>query len=226
MAERKPKSTRYAPGVEGFGQIIRAAETVLVEKGHAALTLRRISDECGLKVGNLSYYFPTKQDLVKALLERLMVTYQDDLGQIEIHDKTDAEALLTSVVFYWMRENQTRHASRLWIELWSMANNDPYIREEVDRSYGRGFARFQRILSGINPELSGDDLDAMSLFAISLVEGLMVFANKDQPGGRLMPQLASYAVTTLLDLARNPDPALQRSLAARWRGDELMTRAK
>ena len=67
MAQTKRARTRYATGVATVEQIIRAAEHVLVEKGHAALTLRAVADECGLQLGNLTYYFPTKHALVKAL---------------------------------------------------------------------------------------------------------------------------------------------------------------
>lgn len=225
MAERKPKASRYAPGLENLDQIVRAAEKVLVEQGHAALTLRRIADECGLKVGNLSYYFPTKQLLVKALLDRLMVSHQGDLGLITMRDEADAEAMLTSVMFYWMRENQLRHTSRLYVELWSMANNDPYIRQEVDKGYERGMQRNKRIFAAINSKLTEEELDALALLAISIREGLMVFANEDRPGVELMPLMASYTVQAVLQLARNPDRAALRALEARWRSEDLINQA-
>ncbi len=124
MSTSRSRKARYAPGVTTLEQILRAAENVLVEKGHAALTLRSVAEACGLQVGNLSYYFPTKRDLVKALLQSLITNYQGDMAQIEARDAADWEAMLTSVMFYWMKENQTRRTSRIYVELWSMGNND------------------------------------------------------------------------------------------------------
>jgi AcrR family transcriptional regulator len=228
VVERKPKPSRYVTGQESVEQILRAAENVLVEKGHAALTLRRISEECGLKVGNLSYYFPTKNQLVMALIDSLMDIYQGGLAQTdrEIRDAADAEALLTELMFFWMRDNETYRTSRIFIELWSMANNDPQIREAVNRMYVRGHARFRRLLHVINPALSEDEMAAISVFAISLLEGLMVFANKERPAAAHMPLLAGHAVSAVLQVANKKDAARQQALTTRWRDADRVSRAK
>ena len=217
MSTSKPRVARYAPGVTMFEQIIRAAESVLVEKGHAALTLRGVADACGLQVGNLSYYFPTKRALVKALLDSLIANYQVEMEQIEFRDSADYESMLTSVMFYWLKENQTRRTSRIYVELWSMSNNDPELREAVDESYLNGRNLFRRIFIGINPALSDDELSALSVLAILLMEGIMVFANVDREENVHMPLISGYVVTTLLHQAKSPDTRQLAALAARWR---------
>ncbi len=222
MSANKPRTARYAPGVTTFEQIIRAAENVLVEKGHAALTLRGVAEACGLQVGNLSYYFPTKRALVKALLDSLIANYQGDMAQIELRDSADSEAMLTSVMFYWMKENQTRRTSRIYVELWSMGNNDAELREAVDRAYLNGRIRFNRIFKGINPELTESELSALTVLAISLMEGVMVFANVDRNDNLYMPLISAFVVTTLLNQAKSPDRAQITSLAARWREPDRM----
>lgn len=217
VSASKTRKARYAPGVTTFEQIVRAAEDVLVEKGHAALTLRNVAEASGLQVGNLSYYFPTKRDLVKALFQSLIANYQGDMAEIEARDAADWEAMLTSVMFYWMKENQTRRTSRIYVELWSMGASDPELREAVDRSYLNGRIRFRKIFSGINPALQDDELEALSVLAIALMEGVMVFANDERDTVNCMPLLSAYVVTTLLHHARQGDAAPVALLAARWR---------
>jgi hypothetical protein len=124
-----------------------------------------------------------------------------------------------------MRENRLRHTSRLYVELWSMANNDPYIRQEVDKGYERGMQRNKRIFAAINPKLAEEELDALALLAMSIREGLMVFANEDRPGTELMPLMASYTIQAVLELARNPDRTALRALEARWRSDDMVNQA-
>ncbi len=213
----KARAVRYAPGVTMVEQIIRAAEAVLVEKGHAALTLRGVADACGLQVGNLSYYFPTKRALVKALLDSLIANYQAEMDRIEFRDSADHESMLTSVMFYWLKENQTRRTSRIYVELWSMSNNDAELREAVDESYLNGRILFKRIFRGINPGLGEDELSALSVLAILLMEGIMVFANVDREENVHMPLISGYVVTTLLHQAKSPDRSQLAALAARWR---------
>ncbi len=199
---------------------MRAAENVLVEKGHAALTLRSVAEACGLQVGNLSYYFRTKRDLVQALLQSLITNYQGDMAEIEARDAADWEAMLTSVLFYWMKENQTRRTSRIYVELWSMGNNDPELREAVDRSYLNGRVRFRKIFKGINPQLTDEDVEVLSVLAVSLMEGVMVFANEERPEVELMPQISAHVVDALVHYARAADRSRIAALAARWRVHE------
>ena len=226
MSATKARVARYAPGVTMVEQIIRAAETVLVEKGHAALTLRGVADACGLQVGNLSYYFPTKRALVKALLDSLVANYEAEMAQIEFRDAADSESLLTSVMFYWLKENQTRRTSRIYVELWSMSNNDAELRELVDESYLTGRNLFRRIFAGINPRLGDDELSALSVLAIMLMEGVMVFANVDREENAHLPLISAYVVTTLLQQAKSPDRTQIAALTARWRESDRLGRLK
>jgi len=123
-------------------------------------------------------------------------------------------------MFYWMKENQTRRTSRIYVELWSMGNNDPELRAAVEKAYMNGRIRFRKIFKGINPKLGDDEVEALSVLAVSLMEGVMVFANEDRPEVDLMPLISAYVVDTLLHHARAGDAQRVSALAARWREPE------
>ena len=71
------KPGNYERSAETIEQILEAALKVLVNDGYAALTFRRVEQESGLKVGHISYHFPTKEDLVRGLLDAVMAGYSD-----------------------------------------------------------------------------------------------------------------------------------------------------
>jgi len=227
VAQIKRARTRYAPGAASLEQIIRAAEHVLVEKGHAALTLRAVADECGLQLGNLTYYFPTKQALVKALKDSIIAQYARDMAEIELQNPADSKALLKSLMLHWMRDNYTHRTSRLYVELWSMANNDPGIRSTLNRTaYANSRKRFRAVFKGINAELKENELSALVIFTISMLEGIMVLANMDKPDSIYMPMLAGYAIQAVLHLVKNPRETEVAALAARWRELERVRKLK
>ena len=76
----------YARGSETVDAILKAALHVLIEEGASAFTLRRIAQQCGLNVGNVSRHFPRKEMLVQVLLEELLSTSQgfapDNIGDM------------------------------------------------------------------------------------------------------------------------------------------------
>src|SRR5437870_12652127 len=62
-----PKQERAKATVEA---ILAATAHILVREGFDAASTNRIADEAGVSVGSLYQYFPSKQAIVSALLER------------------------------------------------------------------------------------------------------------------------------------------------------------
>jgi AcrR family transcriptional regulator len=61
-------------------QIVEAASAIIAEKGIQNLSLSAIEDRAGLSRGQLTYYFPTKEDILLAVFHRLLKM---------MHDRTD-----------------------------------------------------------------------------------------------------------------------------------------
>src|SRR5678816_1519794 len=55
--------------------ILAAAREVLVRQGYKQLTTRRVAELAGMTVGNLTYHFPSKRELLRALIQRLVAEY-------------------------------------------------------------------------------------------------------------------------------------------------------
>ena len=64
-------STRGASrkGQERSEAILDAAERLLVDEGHAALSLRGVAQRAGIRLGNLQYYFATREEIVRSCTE-------------------------------------------------------------------------------------------------------------------------------------------------------------
>ncbi len=59
---------RSTKGTEREAEILAAAREALVGGGVDGFVLRSIAERCGMKLGNLQYYFATRDDLLEALL--------------------------------------------------------------------------------------------------------------------------------------------------------------
>ena len=73
-----PREGGYTKGHETREEILRAALHLLVGEGYRAMTMRRIAAECGMKLGNLTYHFPTREDLVRELLDAVISAYEKE----------------------------------------------------------------------------------------------------------------------------------------------------
>lgn len=205
----------YACGTETIELILRAALNVLVEEGSRAFTLRRIAAECGMKVGNLSYYFPRKENLVEELLEAILAGYADMADEMLADADEDPEDRLANIIALMMDDLRSKRTTNLFPELWALANHD----ETVDRLVQNFYARAQTSLAGrvraVNPALSEADSKAVALLISATIEGTTIFAGHRKPWESKMPELKALAVQSLLHLARTVRPGDLRAFRRR-----------
>ena len=132
---RSPRSGSRASGERTRVEILRAAKQVLATDGYARFTLRRVASEAGLTVGNLAYHYPSKRDLVRALIMLLIAEYR---AQVETHMRSTpskSPGAFRSLVAWLMQDSASAQTSRLFRELWTIALHDPFIAKAIDRFY-------------------------------------------------------------------------------------------
>lgn len=79
-ALRPRKTPRQKRSAATRDRILDAAARVFVEHGYAAGTTNRIAEEAGLSIGSLYQYFPNKDAIVIAVLDRFADHLADRLG--------------------------------------------------------------------------------------------------------------------------------------------------
>jgi AcrR family transcriptional regulator len=197
-----PREGGYSRGQEIFEFILKTAVGVLVDHGYEQMTLRRIAQECGMKAGNISYYFKSKAELLAAILEIVGGSYDDAVAQVMGRAGSAPEKRFAELVTFILQDGTTRQTSYIFPELWSLANHDPLVKEHVDRLYMRELVRFAELIGEINPTLSESERDLMSKLIISSIEGIAVFAGYGKAWQSSMPGLQEMAYRNFLDLIK------------------------
>ncbi len=64
-------------------QIIEAAAAIISEQGLPNLSLSAIEQKAGMSRGQLTYYFPTKEDILLAVFDRALVLMYERMGRPE-----------------------------------------------------------------------------------------------------------------------------------------------
>jgi AcrR family transcriptional regulator len=62
-------------------QVLDAAARIVRERGAAALTFEELAAESGVTRGGITYHFPTKDDLLRALVDRDLQRWSETLKQ-------------------------------------------------------------------------------------------------------------------------------------------------
>jgi AcrR family transcriptional regulator len=161
-------------GNERIRAILEEAKNTLVEEGFSALSFRNVAKRVGITVGNVTYYFPTKDDLMvelaRYIFDRWEVRFRRNLPT-NLTDKTD---IFVYSIRYMIEENKRVKSSSLLLEMWAMANRSTAVMKMLDTFYGKMRAWIEDMLADIAPTLPIRKRRLRGALITSQIEGLMV----------------------------------------------------
>lgn len=201
-----PRTGGYARGQEGVEQILRGALSVLVESGYKAMTLRRIAQACGMNVGNLNYYYKSKADLVHALLDALISGYEGVFDTLAHEPNVPADVRLERLVSVILQDITTKKTTRVFPELWALANHDKFVQERVDDLYARARVTLVELIGEINPALPADERETLALFISASLEGTTIFAGHGKAWQGRMGWIERAAHRSFVPLVKSLKP--------------------
>jgi AcrR family transcriptional regulator len=159
--------------------LLDAAETVLVAKGNASASLRTIADAAGIRIGHLQHYFPTRAELIKAVLERALDRSLERLAdatglRVSPDDPSDVQpgrADTADVVAVVLAEQDDPRLVRLYVEVWALAARDDDTAQVVREFYQKYVTHVAALVQLNRPEWPADLCRARAETFVALVEG-------------------------------------------------------
>ncbi|NTX07538.1 TetR/AcrR family transcriptional regulator [Myxococcus sp. CA040A] len=173
---RKPHQDRAQATCEA---ILTAAARVLVKNGYEAASTNRIAREAGVSIGSLYQYFPSKEGLVMAVMERhrtrSLAGFEAELVRLASQPLPQAIRALVRQLLTTKLENPRLHQV-----LHELA---PRMRQlgQVDPHEQRLFRLVRAFLAPRAEELRPKDLDMAVFVLVHSVETLCIKAVADRP---------------------------------------------
>ncbi|WP_432664647.1 TetR/AcrR family transcriptional regulator [Wukongibacter baidiensis] len=117
--------------VSQFDKIIDASYKCLSERGYANVSLREIANEAGVALSQLHYYFGSKKELFKAIMEKNSNEY---LQKVEYHLK-NTEKPIDRIKFFQESVINDPAATRLLWDFTSLALWSDSFRDVLNKLY-------------------------------------------------------------------------------------------
>lgn len=174
-AAAKVKRGRSGKGQHTARAILLAAENLLIDEGYHNFSLRKVAAAAGLTLGNLQYYFPSKDSLLKAMLDNCIQRYLERFEVIRAEAGQDPEAQFIALITEILRDLNSRSTTVFFPEVWSLANHDDHATEFMDAMYDRYRLVLIEVIAQLNPTLSPDQRRRLALFISSSIEGHTMF---------------------------------------------------
>jgi AcrR family transcriptional regulator len=169
-------------------RILDAAETLFIECGYEAMSLRQITSRAEVNLAAVNYHFGSKESLIHSMLSRRL----DQLNQerVKLLDRFDTmlgerltcEHVLGAMFIPALRLSRDQRAGgKAFLRLLGRAYTDPsaFIRDFLNGHYAtvavRFFDAFQRAL----PHLPREELGWRLHFAIGALSGVLAGTDTD-----------------------------------------------
>lgn len=196
----------YARGQEGYELILRSALDLMIERGYRALSFGRIAEISGMKVGHISYYFPTKEELARELLDVVINSYQAEFEKVIHQPGIAPEQRLEDLIVLILEDITTKKTTHFFMELWALSNHDQFVSDRVHELYCRARQPLHSIIAEINPALGLIERETLALFISASMEGMTVFAGYEKPFRNRMPMIERIAIKSFVQLVRDMKP--------------------
>lgn len=207
--EKKSRAVSLpSPGKSIKGQltslsILLSAEKLITEQGYHNFSLRKIADTAELTLGNLQYYFPNKDALMKAMLDNCIQRYLDKFEQLRLEGEKDPETQFRSIIKEVLIDLNKKTTTYFFPEIWSLSNHNQHADEFMDQMYERYRATLITEIAQLNPELNSQQLKRLAIFITSSIEGHTMFIGYKKPFEKETDNIIEMACQSFLWLIRS-----------------------
>jgi len=171
---REGTATRRA-GKETARKILAAARTLLTREGYAQFSMRNVAEAAGLKLANLQYYFPRRDDLVRAILADTGDRYAEAYEQILDGASEDPAERFKIVLDYQLKDIFVPETRRYFVQLWALLNSiDDASGSLLGELYAYDIAPLGECIQAMHPQLDKREAAERARLLAATIEGLMI----------------------------------------------------
>lgn len=168
-----------APKEKRRQQIVSAAYEVALRRGIDGVTLRAVAAKAGLSHGLVVFYFKQRDQLISALLDRVLATSTMlDVAEQATQMPNGPERLRALLRQELGRLTRDPRATRLFYECWALGVQRPAIRRRIGAALERYRAAFTEMAEGLVPTGSAQSPNVtpvgLAAVAVSLISGFAV----------------------------------------------------
>jgi len=201
---RRPRPRRNFPATNGTREgILAAAREVLFRHGHERFTTRKVAALAGMTVGNLTYHFPSKRQLLSSLIQRLLDEYTVAIEGFFADLSVPVEQEFKALIEWLMNDASTPTSNRLFRELWAMAVHDRFLARAIDDFYDQAIERIAQMLRAANPAMSPESAFTIAHLVAMVSEGTGIIYGTRLTRAASHAAVKALAVEVLTGAARN-----------------------
>ncbi|MGH8137444.1 MAG: TetR/AcrR family transcriptional regulator [Steroidobacteraceae bacterium] len=191
------------PGRRTSQRVIDAARELLMKEGHARFSMRNVAAHAGLHLANVQYYFPTRDDLVRAILADTGARYRAAYDKLRGGASVDRIERFKAVVEFNLRDVSTLQTRRFFIQLWALLSTlDGDSDQLLNELYRIDIQQLSECIADLVPGTQAAEIRRRATLLAAMIEGLVVVRGAHTGNAAEMKRLMARAHTMGMQIAR------------------------
>lgn len=154
-------------GAQRRAQLIAEARTHLVDVGVERFSVRQVADAAGITLGNLQYYFPSRDDLLAAVMRAEIDADAELIRSLQSDDPAEELAeVVAALLDRWRAGND-----RVYEALVLLTRHRPDLAELTASVWSRAYDEVAAIVRRIDPRIGGTEARARAMLIVGLIDG-------------------------------------------------------
>ncbi len=188
------RSPKHKPFDESAGtlKVVRASKLVFLRSGGTQFSIRGVAKEAGTSMGAVQHFYPTRDQLLAAMLEYVANEYETELERVSKDFPFNGEDRLMRAAEYFAGDILEQETRQFFFALWALGCHNKFaatLHEEIYAHYWRSMATF---VGAARPNFSERECLEAAMQIVVLIEGLMLFT---APGAKHFASRAALART-------------------------------
>lgn len=146
-----------------------------MSKGYAQFSMRNVAAEAGMRLANVQYYFPTRGDLIHALMEDTQERYREAYRECLLEAPPDRHERFKAIFEFNLRDVSNPETRRFFTQMWALLDTlDSDSGNLLSEFYERDIAAWSERVLEINPDCSAAEARRRATLMAAMIEGLVV----------------------------------------------------
>lgn len=156
-------------------RILKSAHAVLAKGGPSGFSMRTVAAHADLHLANVQYYFPTRDDLIRALLQDIGRRYREAYERCLAEAKPDLVARFNAILEFNLHDIGKRSTRHYFLQLWALLDSlDGGSPRRLSELYAIDLAQLSERIAEIDPAAPDAEVRRRATLLAAMIEGLML----------------------------------------------------
>jgi len=156
-------------------KLVKTAHELIMDGGYADFSMRNVAKAADVRLANLQYYFPKKENLIRALMRYVGDLYENKYKECIENAGNSPLERFNAVLEYNLDDIFCLKTRHFFIQFWPLvAIVDNYSGKLLSEFYRPQLHQFEELIKELDPNIDDADIKWRAKMITALIEGLMV----------------------------------------------------